>query len=178
MPAPRHALALLVVLAATAALAAGCGTDSITEKVVEEAAEQAAGEDVDIDVDDDKVSIKGKDGEIEIGGDELPADWPAEIELPDGATIASATSIKDGDEPQLAVSGTVDDMTTTEVYDHFAGQVDDWKQQTESTSDSGAGTFLVGAWTDGDHAFTISVTGGGPNGEVAFVASYSSDPAS
>ena len=82
-----------VALAAT--LVTGCSAiaDKAGEKVAEKGMEAAGGGDVDIDSDGDgKVSIESDEGSLEIGGSELPDDFPVTIyfivlPLEDTATV-------------------------------------------------------------------------------------------
>ncbi|MDD4773618.1 MAG: hypothetical protein PHZ09_08430 [Eubacteriales bacterium] len=67
---------LLLIISSTLLIFTGCGfiAEKITGKVVEGFIENAAGDDVDIDFDDDKIVIKGEDGnEMVFGGGEWPA---------------------------------------------------------------------------------------------------------
>lgn len=93
-------------LAATAALSlliplSACGSiqDKIEKKVVEEVAGKMAGGDVSIDTDEGSISLTDEDGaSLELGSKTLPADWPADIPMPQDYTLLQAASMTDPDE--------------------------------------------------------------------------------
>ncbi len=94
--ATTAALGLLVPLSACGAI-----EDKIQEKVGEKVAGEILGGDVDVDTDGGSISIQGDDGaSMEIGGQSLPAHWPADIPLPDNHTLLQVVSLDDADDGQ------------------------------------------------------------------------------
>lgn len=96
-------LALLsIVGAAGALLLAGCGNavKGLAEQAVEKACNDAAKEngetaDCDVSMEDGQVKVSTKDGDVTLGGTELPSDWPDYL-TPDGAKVVSVASAGDG----------------------------------------------------------------------------------
>ena len=173
---PLPSLALVLVLILASLLAAGCGggNDEVAEREAERAIEDASGEDVDVQVDGDDVTIEGGDGDSSFStSDDLPDDWPSDIEMPDGTDLQGSSSIGSGDAAQLTTSGTLD-AEIADVVSHFEGEFDGWK--TEGTADIGEGDAAVAnrSWSkdgrtatltvsrmDGDTTFVVGINGAG-----------------
>jgi len=98
----KLAVILLVALMAVFALS-GCAkageklAEQVMEKVIEEAAE-GEGENVDVDIGDEEVKITTDEGdEINIGGADIPDDWPSVVPVhPDIDIQTSFKSTSDG----------------------------------------------------------------------------------
>ncbi|QYG92944.1 hypothetical protein HC251_11225 [Iamia sp. SCSIO 61187] len=105
----RRGVAAGLVGLALVAGTAGCG--KIGEKVAEEAIERNSDcEDIDIDADEGAVSgsCSGDGFDASVSGDaELPAEWPADLAVPEGLAIVTSTST---DTPVLSLNvvGSVD----------------------------------------------------------------------
>ncbi len=86
----------LLLAAAIAAACALPGCKRASEAIAEKAIEQASGDKVDIKQDGDTVSIKTEQGEMKVataqegGSVALPADFPADVYLPEPRTVSSA----------------------------------------------------------------------------------------
>ena len=81
MSRPVRALGAALLVAA---LATGCGAEEKAgEKLAEDALSQGGNE---VDVDGDKVTVKDKDGNVNVYGEdvELPDDFPDDVPLPKG----------------------------------------------------------------------------------------------
>ena len=95
MPHPPNTQRLLLALAIAAACALP-GCQRASETIAEKAIEQASGDKVDIKQDGDTVSIKTEQGEMKVataqegGSVALPADFPADVYLPEPRTVSSA----------------------------------------------------------------------------------------
>lgn len=92
----------LATAAAAAILLTGCGSigESIAERAMEEGLEAGgAGEDVQIDFDDGdgRISIESSEGSMQIGSTDIPEGFPADIPLPDEATVVSSMSFSNDD---------------------------------------------------------------------------------
>lgn len=98
----KKLIVILVCIVMTAGISAGCVKQMLEEKVVEtiieksiEKAAEKDGKEVDVDIDDDKISIKGSDGEvvsIEQTTD-WPEDMPEDVPKPEGLTPNSVMSM-------------------------------------------------------------------------------------
>lgn len=91
----------VVALSVLALALTGCGgvSENIAERALEEAAEAGGEGDVDVDIDLDGedgggISIDSEDGtaSVDIGGGELPDDWPSDVPVIDGEIITAASS--------------------------------------------------------------------------------------
>ena len=172
--AARRRLVSGAAVAAAAALVLGaCSSEDLAEKVAEEAVEQqleADGQsgDVDIDIDDGNVTIQGEDGEIQfdvdeengltvvstpdgqtiVGSGELPADFPAEVPVPDGLTILSGTSMDSGDGQVFIINGTVGGGFS-DATGSYAAALEAAGFEQQSMTESTDGTFFAfvsGTW--------------------------------
>lgn len=117
----RTAIAVMASLGLLVPLA-GCGSiqGKMEEKVTEKIAGEVLGGEVDLDTDDGSVTITDDDGgSMEIGGNELPADWPRDLPLPDDYQIIHVSDIdNDHDGRQITVAF----AAPGEVFD-VAGQL-------------------------------------------------------
>jgi hypothetical protein len=171
---PRRRVVSSLAVTASAVLVLGaCSSEDLAERVAEEAVEQqleAEGEggDVDIDINDGNVSIQGADGEIQfdvdqengetvistpegqtiIGSGDLPDDFPSDIPVPDGATIASASSVSADEGPSFFISGSLDDEFG-DATDAYKAALESAGFEQQSMTESTDGTFfgfISSAW--------------------------------
>lgn len=84
------------ILAATM-LVSGCSSiaDKVGEKVIEKGVEAAGGGDADINFDEEggKISIESSEGSFEIGGGEVPEDFPDTLPLPENLEVVSSMAL-------------------------------------------------------------------------------------
>jgi hypothetical protein len=68
--------------------------------------------------DDGVAVVSTPDGEMVIGGDELPGDFPADVPVPDGLTIESVVTASGTAGTSFTITGTVSDdaETATDAY--------------------------------------------------------------
>ncbi|MCB0879933.1 MAG: hypothetical protein KDC46_13255 [Thermoleophilia bacterium] len=170
----RTVVASLLTLIA-GMLLAGCdsASDKASEKIAEKVIEQSSGDDVDVNVDGDSVSVESKDGSGSFStSKELPKDWPAELELPDGSAIVASSTIDTGsdDGTQSTVHATIDE-DPADVVKHFADQLDGWKETAKSTIDTDGTTIASASWEDGDEKVSVTATTG--DSDTTFIVGLS-----
>ena len=117
---PRRLTALaLTALTAFGLTACSAIEDKVSEVVVEKAIEAGGGGKVDIDIDDDgegTVSIDTDEGTVTIGGTDLPAGWPAGVEIPQDQKVTGSLSAETAE----GLSATVTTETTSSADDAIA----------------------------------------------------------
>jgi len=140
---------LLIVLVVLALVAAGCA--KAAEKTIEGAIEKQLEEEgggnanVDISEDDGSVSIETDEGSMQIGGGDIPSDFP--LPVPEGAEVVSVISTS-GETAGSQVSMTFDpddfdDVAT--LYDDFFNEQDWEVSRSNSDSDGIRIVFISGS---------------------------------
>ena len=125
----------LVMLIAIGLLTTACGNaaEDLVENAIENAIESEGGGDVNIDIDEDggSASIETDEGSIQIGGGDIPADFP--LPIPDYEEVAGVvTSDQEGTEStQIILSFDPDDID--EVADLYEGYFNDQGWETTRT---------------------------------------------
>ena len=147
-----------VALAAT--LVTGCSAiaDKAGEKVAEKGMEAAGGGDVDIDSDDDgKVSIESDEGSLEIGGSELPDDFPEEVPLPDDFTLEASMSMGTADDQSFTVHFTSEDADVKQTHDDLKSRAEAAGFEILSTNSMGGDDFEMRSFTMGSDDWNANV---------------------
>lgn len=165
----RSPISSLVVAAALGGVAlAGCSSASDT--AAEKITEAATGGDVEISENGD-VSISTPDGNMSIseGGQELPADFPSDVPVPDGTIESLTTTNTAGSGPSfifaVRLEGEVPAITEQLSTDFVAKG---WTEQSKTTAADGA--MLIYEMDDGRNV-TVSL-GEDMNNEGGIVAQY------
>ena len=122
-------------LAVGGVVVAGCSSETAAEKI----AESATGADVDIEENGD-VRISTPEGEMDISSDqELPADFPSDVPVPDGRIESMTTSNATGSGPSyiftVRVDGEVPAVTEQVSADFVAAG---WPEVSKTTAADGA----------------------------------------
>jgi hypothetical protein len=152
---------LLLLLAATGLVAAGCGSD-------DKAAKKATGSDVDIDSHKGKVSVTDEKGNKQTmtSGEELPDGFPDEIPLPEDAKVTNGTKVSSGDGDTFVVTATVK-QSFDDVMKFYKDELDGYKQELDISTDDGASAqytnddwnVLLGVAKQGDdNVLSMTVT--------------------
>lgn len=126
---------LMVFVLGVVLLGAGCKTpqqaveDKVAEKVAESIIEKSAGSNVNVDVDGETVTMTGPDGStFEVGKNRLPENFPSEVPVYDGATIASSSSSGTGTNVGWTVTLTTSDsVSEVDAYYKNAMSTDGWE---------------------------------------------------
>lgn len=140
--------------------AAACG--EIGEKVAEEAIERNSDcDDIDIDADEGAVSgsCSGDGFDASVSGDaELPAEWPAELAVPEGLAILTSAST-DAPVRSLNVVGTLDGEVPA-VHETIKGQLTaaGYTIDTDSLAEGPTGPSGTLAATGPDFTASVVVT--------------------
>ena len=127
----HHRAAAIAALTCSLGLIGSCASASekvsekLSEKVIESAAEQ--GVDVEFDGEGGELSIDGENGSsINVGGTTLPEDWPADVPMPEGFTVTTASSFSGtGALAFISVAGT-SAVGVDETMAHFADALAGW----------------------------------------------------
>lgn len=161
------ALALIAVLASTAAFTTACGEKS-AEKAVEKAIEEAAkeqGQNIDVDVDIDNgsgsVKVSGDEGDMQwqAGSDlELPEDFPTSLLPEDAKVITVHTSPTN----ESVVFQTSDEPK--KVFDHCLEAITNlgYEVTNKLTAESGGTTSIAIMGEKGESQ--VMITGGETSG--------------
>lgn len=119
------------------------GCQAIAEKTVESAVKQATGADVDVQGDD--ITVSSKDGSVKVSsGAELPADFPADVPIPDGATIETVITSDISAGTGYSVGLSTDD-TPADLFDWYTQALKDagWDIATSTSVEGGTGGMLA-----------------------------------
>jgi len=168
--APTGILRLLglTVAGVLAVGVAACGSDDVAESLAERLA--GDGTEVDIDSESGSMDITTDDGNMSMGSGELPADWPAEIPLPDDFSVEMGFQASNEDGQTFTVMGTTSDDPQTvfeQVSEEFTSS--GWDEQHSGTTNFDGNTasnamFDNGTWTvafgtnSSDDEVTVSYT--------------------
>lgn len=162
---PRAPGALLPLLscAALALALSACGK-SASDRIAEAAVSAASGQDVEIDDDGGKVTLHGKDGDVEMqsGEDvELPKDFPDDVYLPEHYRVRSVMKLPQASMVQVTAKGSVGGL-----YKEADArmQAQGW-EQTMAMQQS-ADTRMLVYKKDSRQAMLTINSGGGEPGEV------------
>lgn len=157
---------LLVLALAATTTACGGGSDDdraneAADQLAEQIAESGAGKDADVDIDSSsgQVDVSTDEGEMSFGEQtELPADFPAEVPLPERYELTSAMSDSTGGVGGWAVIGDLPDASG-DTYDALLSRFTDagWTTTSSSSSDSGGGTVSTAMLEDGSWQVVVSV---------------------
>lgn len=150
------------------ATTAGCGgsgdedsANTAADELAEQIAESGGGKDTDVDIDSEsgQVDVSTEDGEMSFGDQtELPADFPEDVPLPDGAQLTSAMSSGSGDSAGWTVIGDLPDATDGtygELVARFTAA--GWTTTSDSASDTGGGTASTAMLDNGTWQVVVSV---------------------
>ena len=156
---------LVLALAATSPACGGGGDDDraneAADQLAEQIAESGAGKDADVDIDSSsgQVDVSTDEGEMSFGDQtELPADFPEDVPLPDGAQLTSAMSSGSGDSAGWTVIGDLPDATDS-TYDELVARFTGagWTTTSDSSSDTGGGTASTAMLDNGTWQVVLSV---------------------
>ncbi len=140
---------LLIVLVVLALVAVGCAkaAERTIEGAIEKQLEEEGGGNANVDIseDDGSVSIETDEGSMQIGGGEIPSDFP--LPVPEGAEVVSVISTS-GETAGSQVSMTFDpdhfdDVAT--LYDDFFNEQDWEVSRSNSDSDGIKIVFISGS---------------------------------
>ncbi len=130
---------LMIVLVVLALVAVGCGkaAENIIEGAIENQLEEEGGGDVDVNLDEDdgSISIETDEGSMNIGGTDVPDDFP--LPLPDYEEVVGVvTQTGDFASSMVTVTFDPDDFEdVAELYGDFFND-DGWEvSRTDSSSD-------------------------------------------
>jgi hypothetical protein len=126
--------------------------ENITERIVEQA--DGVG-DVDIDLDSGEIKVETDDGEITIGGGEVPDGFA--IPFPDGYQVTSVFTNDESQAVSLAYPGADFDEIVSFYADWTASDSSDWSNSTSSISGDD-GTINSSNWFADDGGGFISVS--------------------
>lgn len=126
----RQPAGMLVACALVMLLLGGCGSDDTA------APSSTPG----VTVRDESTRIEGTGSTFE-SGTSLPKGWPAEIDLPAGAVITTATRREQPERCELTVTSTIPGAHVPAVEQHFTNILQDWKRT--ASSDTGAGDTRI-----------------------------------
>jgi hypothetical protein len=165
----------LVLLTAMAIAATGCASaaENIVENALENAIEEEVGSgnaEVDIDEDDGSVSIETDEGSIQIGGTDIPSDFP--LPVPDIEEVLGVTSQSSGGAEYTQVILSIDPDDLDEIADLYEGFFEDQGWETsriDSSSGDARNLWITGTgdgvdaaaslgYSDGDDAATLSLS--------------------
>ena len=165
----RSPISSLVVAVALGGVAlAGCSaSDTAAEKITE----AATGGDVEISEDGGDVSISTPEGNLSIseGGQELPADFPTDVPVPDGTIEALTTTNTAGSGPSFLFAVRLEGdlpALTEQLSADFVAQ--GWTEQSTTTAADGA---MLSYQMDDGRNVTVSL-GEDINNEGGLVAQY------
>lgn len=147
--------------------ACGKAADKLSEKAAEKVAEKAAGGNANVDIDskDGSFKIETEDGSFQMGGGEIPANWPSDIPLMKGFTPEGHMNMSSGNETNITLNGTAD-ASIDDLIDFYKDAMSGWETDgatTISNDDSvqksimfkkDTQSLLVNASTSGDEPGT------------------------
>lgn len=89
---------ILTGLAVGGLLLTGCkkASESVAEKAMERAIERDGGGKAKVDIQGDKVTIKGADGTMEVGGTKIPDNFPKDVFLVKDGKVTMTLKTSDG----------------------------------------------------------------------------------
>jgi hypothetical protein len=163
-----RAVAPLALGLALAATAPACGRDDPDEgandaadQLAEQIAESGAGKEADVDIDSSsgQVDVSTDEGQMSFGEQtELPADFPAEVPLPERYELTSAMTDTAGGVGGWTVIGDLPDASG-DTYDAVLSRFTDagWTTTSSSSSDTGGGTVSTAMLEDGRWQVVVSV---------------------
>jgi len=145
-------ITIAIVVAALALTACQSAGEVLTEQI----AEQVEGIDnVEIDTDTGQVKLETEDGNITIGGGEVPDGF--DIPLPDGFVVNSVFQSEDSS----AVNAYVEDGDFDAIVDFYAGwigtQSGDWSESSSDISGSDGETIRSHSWSSDDSGSFINI---------------------
>ena len=93
--------------------------------------------------DEGEFNMETEDGSFRMEqGDEIPAEWPSDVPLPDGLSIGSSTVMQTDDGDSVMLSGSTDSLD--EFLADYTAALSDAGFESESTIEfSGEGTFAA-----------------------------------
>jgi hypothetical protein len=156
-----------IILAACAAavLALGTAACSAPQQAAERIIEEQLGPGADIDINEDggiSGSVENEDGSYEIGTGKLPADWPADIPVPEGFTVTQAFTDASADSAIATFVATGDQSDAVKDF-ISALEAQGWEFAPESS-------FSVGWFgTKGDRYLNVG-SQAGPETYITLVA--------
>ncbi len=148
------------VLVAMVFSISGCA-QKIASNIVENAIENAAaeeGEDVDIDIEGGEISITDEEGtEMNIGGTDIPDDWPSSIPVNKDIEIQYSGREKSDDKSNWYIGG-VYNGEGQKLYDYYKGEFSGWNEESDTTTESGGlKSFFYSASND-SYYFSLMIS--------------------
>jgi hypothetical protein len=134
----RIPLCLLALSLAVCAIGGACSGGGDADQAVE--------------TDDGEVTIDTGDGEVTVS-DDLPDDFPSELEYEPAELVGSLSGESDGQEGTVVTFETVDGQDEVRSWYESALEDNGWRIRSESTA-GGFGTFVA---TKGDAAASVSI---------------------
>lgn len=136
-------------LALTACQSAG-------EVLTEQIAEQVEGVDnVEIDTDTGEVKIETEDGDVTIGGGEVPDGF--ELPLPDGYVVSNVFQSGESSSVGVYVEGADFDEIVDFYADWVGSQPGEWSESSSDISGSDGETIRSHSWTSDDSGSFINI---------------------
>ena len=135
----------LLLALAIAAVFALPGCKRASEAIAEKAIESASGDKVDIKQDGDTVSIKTEQGEMKVataqdgGSVALPADFPADVYLPEPRTVSSAMDMGGMKAVNIATTAALAQVSA-DVEKSMQGQ--GWKREMSMQTSADSSTLI------------------------------------
>lgn len=171
-------------IAAGAALAltfglTGCGkaVEKLSEKAAEKAVEKAAGDNANVDFDtkDGSFSIETDEGSFNVGGGEVPDDWPSDVPLAKGFTPSSTMNLSSDGKKSINMTGTVG-MSVDDVIDFYADSMSGWEETGKSSMSSDGTTIKNVIFSRGGATLAVTATDDSDEGGTTIGLIYNEDP--
>lgn len=161
-------LARVVLVGAAGLALAGCGAlaETAAEQIAEEAVEAGGGEGANVGIDPDtgelNIEVEGSEGgSINIGGGEVPDDFPAEFVLPEDHQVRGVTELQG----QVSVQVTAG-AVGLEAFEATKANLADagWESVAESTT----GDLHSASFENGEQFVTVGALGQGEEYVLTF----------
>lgn len=173
----RTCVATGLALGLTIGLSAcGKAAEKLSEKAAEKVVEKAAGDGANVDINskDGTFSIETDEGSFNVGGGEVPDDWPSDVPVPDKFTVMSNMNLSSGDEVNMNMSGTTS-MSVDDVIDFYSDAMSAWKESGKTSMTSDGQTVKNLMLSRDDEMLTISASDSDDDG-TTIVLMYNRDP--
>lgn len=155
----------------------GKAAEKLSEKATEKAIEKAAGgnANVDIDPNDGTFSIETDEGSFQMGGGDIPADWPSDIPLPKGFEPQGNMNMSSNDEVNITLHGLVP-ASVDETAAFYADALSSWDNEgTSSMSNSGVQQKTL-MFKRGNESLIVNVTDSTEDSGTGLNFIYTSTP--
>lgn len=139
----------------------GCGkaAEKLSEKAMEKTIEKSIGGDANVDLDtgDGTFKVETDEGTFEMGGGDIPADWPSDVPLPNGFKPLGNMNTSSADGTNITLTGSVD-MSVAEATAFYEDSLSGWESsgKTSMSNDGVEQRSLM--FSRGEDAETLLVT--------------------